>query len=74
MKFKTAILTAALTTALFSGTVYAARSFGVSDAVKLQRSLHSMQGGSADYDLDGSGEVDVFDLGLLKRMLLGKTS
>ena len=73
MKFKTAILTAALTTALLSGTVYAAGSFGVSDAVKLQRSLHSMQGGSADYDLDGSGEVDVFDLGLMQRQLSADT-
>ena len=73
MRWKTTLLTAAITTALLGTTVYAAGRFGVSDAVRLQRSLHESQGGSADYDLDGSGEVDVFDLGLMEQELAADT-
>ena len=73
MKWKTTLLTAVITASLLTGTVYAARNFGVSDAVRLQRSLHESQGGSADYDLDESGEVDVFDLALMEQSLSADT-
>lgn len=66
---KTAILTSVLTACLLTGVVSAANSWTVSDAVKLQKGLLTT-GAPAEYDLDGSGEVDVFDLALLKKALL----
>lgn len=73
MKKTLGAVTAAVTAVLLAGGVYAADSFRTSDAVRLQSSLHSTQGGLADYDLDGSGEVDVLDLGLMKHGLAQDT-
>ena len=73
MRGKAAIVAAVLTAVCAGGTVCAANHFGVSDAVKLQKSLHTEQGGSAEYDMDSSGEVDVFDLGLMQQSLTADT-
>lgn len=69
-----AALTALAAAATLSATVVsAAGKFTVSDATRLQQSLHMLQGGAAAYDLDASGEVDIFDLALMQRELAADT-
>lgn len=70
MKRLTAILTASVTALMTTGIVGStARRMDASDLRELQHSLLT-SGASAEYDLDGSGEVDVFDLILLRKELL----
>lgn len=70
MKRITAILTAcvtAMTMTSIAGST--AKTFDGADLKELQRSLLTA-GGDIDYDLDGSGEVDVFDLVRLRKELV----
>lgn len=68
MKKRTAVITSVLTAALLTGAASAA-SWTVSDAAKLQKGILTT-GAPLEYDLDGSGSVNVIDLVLMKRAVL----
>lgn len=74
MRYKTALLTALCVTALVGTTAAAAAyQYRYGDITALQNALH-VGGTTAAQDLDGSGTVDVFDLGLMKRIAGTPTS
>ena len=66
---KKRILLAAAVFAMSFCATGAARSWTITDLQTLQTGILTT-GAPAVYDLDNSGEVDVFDLGLMKRALL----
>ena len=66
---KKRILLAAAVFAMSFCATGAARSWTITDLQTLQTGILTT-GAPAVYDLDNSGEVDVFDLGLMKRSLL----
>lgn len=68
MKKKLIILSVALTAGLLAG---AAAEWTAKDAARLQKGILTT-GAPAEYDMDGSGEVDVVDLVLLKRAILAE--